>query len=130
MQARRRERRNRGRQAVAVPLTTRSRSSSSSSGSGDDNSAKGRKASLFDSQYSTSPIELEKLVEREMDEWRSGAEVRGDDSGLRFRHGRGPSSIRTTSTPNLLDEVRILSSVTHNRIHISRFSPSLSHPLP
>lgn len=109
IEARRRARRNRGRQAVAVPLVTHSRSSSSSSGSdGDDHkkSMRQRRKSSLDSDYSTSPIELEKLAAREMDEWRSGAEVGGDQSGLRFRHGRGPSSSRTALTPNILDEVR------------------------
>lgn len=110
MEARRRERRNRGRQPIAVPLTSHSRSSSSSSGNDGEGQAKStrrhRKSSL-DSEYSTSPIELEKLAAREMDEWRSGADIGGDQSGLRFRHGRGPSSLsRTASTPNIIDEVR------------------------
>lgn len=110
MEARLRERRNRGRQPIAVPLTSRSRSSSSSSGNDGEGQAKStrrRRKSSLDSEYSTSPIELEKLAAREMDEWRSGADIGGDQSGLRFRHGRGPSSLsRTASTPNIIDEVR------------------------
>lgn len=108
MEARRRERRNRGRQPIAVPLTSHSRSSSSSSGNDDDGQTKStrrRRKSSLDSEYSSSPIELEKLAAREMDEWRSGADIGGDQSGLRFRHGRGPSSLsRAASTPNIIDE--------------------------
>lgn len=110
VEARRRERRNRGRQPIAVPSATHPRSPSSSSDD-DDHGHKSvgrrKKSSLDDSAYSTSPIELERLAEREMHEWRSGADVGADQSGLRFRHGRGPSSSRTLSTPNFMDEVRI-----------------------
>ncbi|EIM88047.1 uncharacterized protein STEHIDRAFT_36112, partial [Stereum hirsutum FP-91666 SS1] len=79
MEARLRERRNRGRQPIAVPLTSSSRSSSSSSGNGEGQakSTRRRRKSSLDSEYSTSPIELEKLAAREMDEWRSGADIGG-----------------------------------------------------
>ncbi|THH18606.1 hypothetical protein EW146_g2428 [Bondarzewia mesenterica] len=62
-----------------------------------------RRTSLS-SDHSNSPIELEELVAREVDEWRSGVDVNRDESGLRLRHTRGPSSSQTLSTPNYMDE--------------------------
>ncbi|KAI0065968.1 hypothetical protein BV25DRAFT_1790296, partial [Artomyces pyxidatus] len=68
--ARHRERRQRRRQAVPV------RASSPSDDDHDAPPFRKRRSSL-DSQHTSSPIELEKLVATEVEEWRSGVDLGG-----------------------------------------------------
>ncbi|TFY80043.1 hypothetical protein EWM64_g3964, partial [Hericium alpestre] len=107
--AERRRERQRTRHAVAVPAHARSRSRASSD---DDNvpldvvrNRHLRRQQSMSSHATDSPIELEDLVQREVEEWRTGVSTgqnRQNRSGLRSRHPHRASS----NSPNLMDEVR------------------------
>ncbi|ETW83760.1 hypothetical protein HETIRDRAFT_472059 [Heterobasidion irregulare TC 32-1] len=110
MAEQRRARAQRRRQSAApVPNSAHQSGPDSSGDDGDallvygEQSSSRRRPSLG-SEYSSSPIELEQLVSREVDQWRSNVDMSRDQSGLRLRHRRVSDTGTTTSTVNFMDD--------------------------